>query len=385
MNTSFRVAHLIDTLSWGGAQKLLVTFAEEARTRNITSTVISLRALNDSPFAQQLRSLGVPVVVLPHRRIFDPHQLWALIRFLQREQFDVLHTHLTQANIIGGIVGRMLNIPVVSSIHNTKARVRRYHRLRQALEAGVLRYGVKRVVAVGHVVADAQAHRLRGKKIYTIPNAVSSIAPLHHDERIALRQTILGDPTRPMLISVGRLTAQKGYDDLLTAFAIVHKLHPSAALVIVGRGELQAELAERLAALKLDGHAFMLGARTDVPKLLAVSDMYVSASHWEGLPVAVLEGMSAGLPVVATDVGDVRHVVAENTGFVVPPQDPAALAAALCTMLDDPSQIRILGAGARAHVARDYSPAVWLDQLVSLYREICTSSVALSQKQDVSH
>lgn len=377
-STPLRVAHLIDTLSWGGAQKLLVTFAEAAGAHNIVPTVISLRALNDSPFAQHLTELGVPVIVLPCRRIFEPQQIWELIQFLRQGRFDVLHSHLTQANIIGGIVGRLLGIPVVSSVHNTKIRVRRNHKLRQAVETAVLRHGAKRVIAVGHVVAEIQQRQLGGKRIYTIPNAVASIPPLPLDERTALRRSILGDPSRTMLIAVGRLTAQKGYHDLLTAFALLRATHPSSALVIVGRGDLQAELVERVTNLGLDGHVFLLGARTDVPRLLAVSDVFVSTSHWEGLPVAVLEGMAAGLPVVATAVGDVPRVVVEGTGFVTPPGDPEAFAAALRTLLDDPILLQSLGAKAYAHVAQDYSATAWLDQLLTLYNDISGRSVAVA-------
>lgn len=374
-NSPLRVAHLIDTLSWGGAQKLLVTFAEAAGARNIIPTVICLRALNDSPFAQHLTDLGVPVIVLPCRRIFEPQQIWQLIRFLRQGKFDVLHSHLTQANIIGGIVGRLVGIPVVSSVHNTKIRVRRYHKARQAIETAVLRHATMRVVAVGHVVAEIQQQQLGSKRIYTIPNAVASIPPLSSDERLTLRSSILGDPSRIMLIAVGRLTAQKGYHDLLTAIAQLRVTHPSLALVIVGRGELQAEITERVAKLGLNQHVFLLGARTDVPKLLAVSDVFVSTSHWEGLPVAVLEGMAAGLPVVATSVGDVPRVVVEGTGFVVPPGSPEAFVTALQTLLDDPTLLRTFGANAYAHVAQHYSATVWLDTLLTLYNDVTGRSV----------
>jgi glycosyltransferase involved in cell wall biosynthesis len=273
------VAHLIDTLSWGGAQKLLVTFAEASKVHNFLPTVISLRERNDSPFHDQLQALGVRVVTFPCRRLIEPKQIWQLARFLRRERFDILHTHLTQANILGGLIGRLLGIPVVSSLHNTHARKRRFHAMRQQIEAWVLRYSVQRVIAVGYAVADVQRKRLPDTPIDIIPNAVSTISSLSSTQRDTLRRTLVGDHTRPLLISVGRLTAQKGYHDLLTAFATVREFHPLAALIIVGRGDLQAELAAQITALGLDGHVFLLGARTDVPDLLAASDIYVSASH----------------------------------------------------------------------------------------------------------
>lgn len=370
MRQTMHIAHLIDTLSWGGAQKLLITFAEAAQAYGITPTVISLRPRDDAPFTEELEALGVPVIELPFRRIVEPALLLKLLQILRRERFDILHTHLTQANVIGSTLGPLSGTPVIASIHNTVTRVRRFHRVRQQVEATALRLGARRVIAVGHVVADAQQDRLSKTRMVTIPNAVSLIAPLSPGERQAIRTELCGDPNRPLLISVGRLTAQKGYGDLLTAFAEVVQRHPEAMLAIAGRGDLQAQLAAQLDGLGLAGRALLLGARSDVPKLLAASDMFVSASHWEGLPIAVLEAMSAGLPVVATRVGDMSHVVVEGTGMIVEPRQPAQLAQAIGQLLNDPDKLRAYGVRAQVHILDQYHPDLWLRRLVALYAEV---------------
>lgn len=374
----FRIAHLIDTLSWGGAQKLLVTFAEAARPYGVVPTVISLRPRNDSPFWDELENLGVPVITLPFRRVVEPALLLQLVQLLRRERFDVLHTHLTQANMIGSIVGPLTGTPTVASIHNTVTRVRRFHVLREAAEATLLRLGTRRVIAVGHVVAEAQGQRLGRSEMVTIPNAVSVVPPLDDAQRRAVRTALVGDPDRPLLISVGRLTAQKGYGDLLAAFAQVRKQHPTAALAVAGRGELQADLEAQLQNLGLQESAQLLGARTDVPQLLAASDLFVSASHWEGLPIAVLEAMSAGLPMVATRVGDIPHVVPADAGIVVEPGQPTQLAAAINTLLADPARMRVAGAAARAHILNVYSADRWLQQLFALYAQVCRRPTTLA-------
>ncbi|MGH2524638.1 MAG: glycosyltransferase, partial [Anaerolineales bacterium] len=176
-------------------------------------------------------------------------------------------------------------------------------------------------------------------------------------ERAAIRAELAGDPARPLLVAVGRLSHQKGYGDLLTAFATLRQTHPHAALIIAGGGGRHAELSAQIASLHLDHHAWLLGARNDVPRLLAASDIFVSASHWEGLPVAVLEAMAAGLPIVATSVGDVPRVVSAEAGLIVPPHQPDLLAGALRTLLDNPVQRQRLGEAARAYVTRNHSPA----------------------------
>ncbi len=368
------MAHLIDTLSWGGAQKLLVTFAEAAREQGFTPTVISLRPRDDAPFYAELELLGVEVVIFPCRRLFAPRQIGQLIRFLHQKRFAILHTHLSHANILGALVGRLTHTPVVASLHNTREHKRRFHAIRELLETLALRYGVRRVIAVGDVVAEAQQPRLGNKALDTIPNAVGSIAGLPPQERIALRQELAGDPARPILLSVGRLAMQKGYADLCHAFAIVQQAHPSTTLLIAGAGELQAELAELIRTLGLSESIRLLGPRSDVPRLLAAADLYVSAAHWEGLPIAVLEAMAAGLPVIATNVGDVPRVLVDGTGLTVPPHQPEALATAMSQMLNDPQRMRRYGAAAQAHVYHTYSPHVWLEQLLTLYREVLTTT-----------
>lgn len=111
----------------------------------------------------------------------------------------------------------------------------------------------------------------------------------------------------------------------------------------------------------------MVGARDDIPRILPAADLFVSSSYLEGLPIAILEAMAAGLPVVATTVGDIPRVVVEGTGVVVPPHQPAQLASAINRLLDDPAQLRTMGLAARQHVAVHHSPAVWVDQLMKMY------------------
>lgn len=364
-----RVLQIIDTLLTGGAERLQVTFAEAVRARDVQLTVVSLRS-GDSPIPALLESLGVTVHMMPAPKLFYPprlRQLWGLLR---REQFDVIHSHLAYANILAALLGRLTSIPVVASLHNTVVSEPGVNPAQTSLETAALRFGARRVIAVGNAVAEAHRERLKGKAIDIIPNAVQEIPPLSDAERAALRAEITGDAARPLLISVGRLWPQKGYGDLLTAFAQVHRAYPSAALAVVGTGILYDELAAQIAALGLQGHVFLLGMRSDVPALLAASDLYVNASHWEGLPVAVLEAMSAGLAVAATAVGDVPHAVIEGTGVLVPPQNPALLAEAICKLLSQPDCMHAMGAAAKAHVSRRYGVDTWADQILQLYQTV---------------
>jgi glycosyltransferase involved in cell wall biosynthesis len=360
---------MIDSLAVGGTQKMQVTLAAAARARNIPLTIISLGHDRNTPLPDALRALGARVWTFPARHLLDPQRLWRLVRVLRGERFAVLHTHLTYANIVGTLVGRLVGVPVVASLRSEAPFERpAIHRL----EMWLLRHAAQQVMAVGQAVATAHREPLRHRPIRVVPNAVYPIPPLSPAERTAVRTGLVGNPARPVLISVGRLEPPKGFPDLLQAFAALRATHPAACLVIIGDGALRAQLAAQIAALHLEGHARLLGMRHDVPRLLAASDIYVSASHWEGLPVSILEAMAAGLPIVATTVGSLPQVVVAGTGVLVPPQAPARLTSALQALLEHPARQHACGVAARAHVAHTYSPDAWFEQLLRLYQSVGT-------------
>ena len=121
--------------------------------------------------------------------------------------------------------------------------------------------------------------------------------------------------------------------------------------------------------MQLDHSICCLGVRSDVPQLLAASDIFVSSSHWEGLPVAILEAMMAGLPIVATAVGDIPKVVTPEAGIIVPPQQPDCLAEALNDLISRPDKARAMGAAASTRATQEYSLDTWMKRHVAVYEE----------------
>lgn len=361
-----RIAQLIDSLTVGGAQKLLLQFARAVRDLDIELTVATLFPSRFGELAAELERLGAQVLAFPGRSLVDPLRAARLVRFLRRGGFDILFTHLTSANILGPIAGRIAGTPAIATLHSVSARPRSRLKI---LESWALRRVAKCTVAVGHTVATSHRERLAGARCVVIPNPVCRTTPLSPDQRHELRHELVGTK-RVMLVSVGMLTPVKGFADLLAAFAELRRTHSDAGLVIAGAGPLEQELHARIDSLELRGHAHLLGLRDDVPRVLAAADVYVSSSHQEGLSLSLLEAMEVGLPVVATDVGDVRSVVVDGTGVIVPPADPGALADALRWLLEDPERPRILGAAARRTVHQRYRVDEWVQRLVRLGLEV---------------
>jgi glycosyltransferase involved in cell wall biosynthesis len=135
-------------------------------------------------------------------------------------------------------------------------------------------------------------------------------------------------------------------------------------------GPLEGRLREEIEQRGLESRVALLGLRCDVPRLLAASDVYASSAAWEGLPVATLEAMAAGLPVVATAVGDDPRIIDAESGTLVAPGRPEELARALATVLSDPALRRAQGEAARCHVVLPPGARSWSRQLLSLYEEV---------------
>ncbi|GAB4528323.1 MAG: glycosyltransferase [Anaerolineales bacterium] len=364
-----RVLQIIDLLRIGGAQKLVETFAMHAAQFEMDCTVISLRTDLESPISAALAAAGKEVCYLPANSMFDLPRLRRLIFHLRDRRYDVVQAHLTYANILAAIAGRLTGTPVIATLHSVSEDPRFRNPLRHTLETWALRYGAQAVLAVGEQVAQAHAPRMAKRPITVIPNAAPEVPKIQVEERIAIRARLGCPPGAPVVISVGRLAPPKGYPDLLTAFARLSPEFPAARLWIVGDGVLWKDLHTQIANAGLQDKVTLLGQRNDVPKLLASADIFASASHWEGLPLAILEAMMAGLPVVATAVGDTPAILPPGASLIVPPQSPPQLAEALRTLLRDAPLRYRWGKITRAHAQAYYGVTPWMQRLSTFYRQ----------------
>jgi len=366
---SLRIVQIIDEISMGGAEKLLITLAGQAQAYSLDITIVSLSSNNDQMMLDELSRLRTKVKIFPAKHLHDLRCIFRLTCFLSSQKFDLVQCHLTYANIIGTLCGRLAGLPVVITLHTTVDEPQRFNLAKEILRIWIYRLCTKRIVAVAYEIAAVYQARFRGRSIDVIPNAVSITEAISNDERNRLRQELVGDASRPVAISVGRITPDKGFNDLVSAFSTLLLTHPNAALLIAGDGCLFEKIRAQIRELNLEKNVVLLGMRNDVPRLLAISDIYVSSSHREGLPLTILEAMMAGLPVVATSVGDVPRLITPDIGLVVPPHQPESIAEAIAKLLDEPAMLRQMGAAGRALAIEQYSSQVWMERLVDLYAQ----------------
>jgi glycosyltransferase involved in cell wall biosynthesis len=363
------VAQIIDSLAGGGAAALLVTLAETLEDDDRLR--VEVLELDDAPggdvHRRRLADCGVAVASFPAPRLTTPARFRRLCRHLERQPFDLVHTHLTYANVLGLAAARVIGTPAISSLHNTRRTG--YVWRRHAPEDWALNHLAARLIAVGPAVAEA-SRRLYRTPIEIVPNAIAASVAVPSGAVDVVRRELAPDPDAFVLLSVGRLAVAKGMEDLLQAFAEVHRRLPGARLLIAGEGPLRSKIEGLVRSLDLEGRVTLLGQRYDVPALLHLADVFVSASHWEGLPLAVLEALRAGRPVVASAAGDTVEVVTPDCGVLVPIGDPQALATSILELASDPARRETLGAAGRRRLEARFGAPAWKNRLVDLYRQV---------------
>ena len=202
------------------------------------------------------------------------------------------------------------------------------------------------------------------RRVLTIPNGVRWIPP----GRITLRDELGLAPGDRLVVAVGNLYPVKGHRHLVEAVAALAGRHPTLHLAIGGRGELEDALRSLARERGIAERVHLLGLRSDVAAVLAAADIFALPSLSEGLPLALLEAMFAGRPIVASDVGEVRMALDRGTaGVVVEAGNADALAAAIDRLLRDPQEARRLGDRAAAHAHAEYDLSRMVDRYVSLY------------------
>jgi len=342
-----RILQISGAMYFGGAERVIAHLASGLDKSRFEVAVCCTRGIG--PLGEQLREQGIEVTLVqaPSRwaRRFDPLYMQ---RFIRQFRPDVIHTHgLPALSAVGPLSYLGLLPPWVHTFHygNYPYAEKRYMWLER-----VLSRRATRLVAVADAQRDAviRHHGLRPDHVGTVYNGVR---PNPHTDspgvRAAKRAELGLGPDEFVIGSIAVLSEQKGITYLLGAMRELLQTHPAARLLIVGGGPLEGALREQAQALGLGAAVKFTGWRSDVPELLTALDVWVMASLWEAMPLALLEAMSARKAIVVTDVGDnARFVGNGECAVVVPPRDSQALARALAGLISDPGRIPQLGARA---------------------------------------
>ena len=288
--------------------------------------------------------------------------LWRLLRI---EHFDVIETFTLHSNIPGMVLSWLAGVPVRMATHHGK--VGNVSPWQEKLHLLVIGKFASIIVAVSTEVRDRLTLAgIASQRIIMIPNGIR-ISITSRTEGTKLRKSLGLRRSQIVLISVGRLVYQKAHSVLVNAMQVIVAQQQQVVLYIAGEGPLRHDLEQQIETLGLGNQIYLLGNRSDVAALLSISDIFVLPSRWEGLPMALLEAMGTGMPVVATQVEGVNEVLKQNIhGFLVPPEDSDALVRALLELINHP-QLRIkMGREGRKRIEESYTSDIMCEKYLNV-------------------
>lgn len=337
-----KVLELIKTMGSGGAERLLVERLRAAPRGSVAPLDVEVATIfvGSPSLLPEASAVARRAHVLGDESFLDPRWVFRLVRLLRRGRFDVVHVHSPAVSVVLNLVVRVLprRPEVLVTEHNTEYRpvTRVLHRVAVRMAS--------HVVAVSAAVRDGLP-RMR-TPVSTIVHGVDvgrADAAVAHRE---LAMAELGVSGGPIVVTVANLRPQKDLEVLLRAARVVVDAIPGTTFHVAGEGPERPQLERLRRDLGLDTSVVLHGSLPNAIRLTALGDLFVLSSLHEGLPVAVMESIACGVPVVATDVGGLRElVVADETGWLVPAGDHQALAARVREALTDESARR---AAARA-------------------------------------
>ena len=383
-----RLLALMEATTVTGPAKLLIEFCRQARAlgdagapRVEASIVTFHRAPADGSqagrwetaapnrFVEAAREAGVVVDVIEEHFRFDPGVVGRLRRVVERHAPDLVETHMIKSHFLVRLSGVAAARPWVAFHHGyttTDLKMRLYNRINRLTLPSATRVAT----VCGPFARQLERAGVRPERIFVRHSSVAAGARAGEEEVRELKARLGVAEGERVILSVGRLSREKGHVDLVRALGRLAELHPALKFkaVIVGDGPERARVEAEAASSGLGDRLVFAGHADDVRPFYAAADVLALPSHSEGSPLVLLEAMAAGVPVVATSVGGVPEVADdEETALLVPAHDPQAFAAALGRVLTDAGLARTLAASAGARVASDFSPEARARALVEFY------------------
>jgi glycosyltransferase involved in cell wall biosynthesis len=376
-----RILTLVDHLgASGGGERLAMEISKRLDRERFEPIHCASRWSPESSGAAQraaadeLRAAGVRVIGLGRGSTLALWSWAPLVRLLRRERVDVIHSHKFGSNVWAVILGRLARVPVVVAHEHTWSY--EGQPLRRFLDRRLIARRSDAFVAVSHEDRRRmiEIEKIDPDDVAFVPNGIDALPA---GDRGKVRSELGIEPGAPVIGAVAVLRPQKALHLLVRAAAELASAHPQLRVLIAGEGPEREPLETLVRELGLEDAVTLLGLRRDIPDVLAALDVAVVSSDFEGTPLAVLEYMDAGLPVVATRVGGLPDLIEHGRhGLLVEPGDAGALAAAVGTLLRNPQSARELGELARERRRAEFSIDQTVRTLERMYAELVEAARA---------
>ena len=367
-NSKPHIMMIVLSLDMGGLERMVIQLIQGLLKRDVRITLVCLEQEGD--LVDQLAKDNLQIIAFnksPGLRFELANKIAGLVKSLN---VDVIHSHNSGPHFYAALA--------VPLLLNKKKLIHTKHgrddpdNVKKVLLNKISSFFTHTVVAVSSDASDVcrDIEGISPKKLAVIENGID-LSPYFDIDREAQTQRINSGEIR--LIHVGRLSLEKNQQLLLRVFASMLQTYPQASLTICGDGNQKAALVELAESLNISDKIDFVGAVNDVPQRLSSHDAFVLSSITEGLPLAIIEAMAGGLPVVSTDVGGMREVIINGeNGYLVPSQDEQALLQALLSLCADPLHLQTMGDTAKDIIHANYSLNKMVDQYLRLYQSVAS-------------
>lgn len=378
---TIHVLHVIDSLRPGGAERQLVNLVRTYDSSRVRSSVVTL--FEGADLAALIEQAGIHVERLglsgPGQLLQGVHRLR---RYIADTRPDLIHTRLVFADLIGRVAGALTRRPLISSVeapvYDPETRVDDPAFRRWKVELVRLADGLTgRLARVTYVPCSEDVARSTARALL-LPSG--RVRVIHNSTMVPngsgspADAPFLSPEDEVRLLTVGRLSPQKGQTYLLRALVPVVERYPRATLKVVGRGPLEAHLRREADELGVGERVRFVGKRPDVPDLLADAHLFVLPSLWEGLSIVALEAMALGVPIMASDIPSMREIALDGVhAILVPPRDVDALARSIIKVLEDRSFRERLSTAAREQARARFDVRVAARRFEELYEDVASA------------
>lgn len=373
-NEKTRVLHLISGDLWAGAEvqaAILLSWLTKNPALKLSAIIF-----NEGRLSQELKCLGIPVHIFKEKR-YNPFWLFIKVKqVLSKEKVQILHTHRYKENIIGGLASLFSGVPYrVKTVHGLDEPLKGVQKMKanfyNFLDSWTTKFLFHRIIAVSSDIGGRLKKQHSGPPIVWIHNCVDLQKIKVNKSKIEVKRSLGIKEKLPVIGTAGRLVPIKGLDYLLQATPIMLSKFPGLKVLIVGEGPEREKLEKLASRLGVDSQVIFTGQREDVWDLIFAMDLFVLPSLSEGIPMALLEALALGVPVVASNVGGIPEVLAHRqTGLLVPTKDERALADACLCLLEHREKARLLADRGRKLVQDKFSAETMAQKVTHLYRSL---------------
>lgn len=351
-----KIIHVITTLGYGGAERLVLDLMRHRDKENFDYEVISM--VRGGGLEKDIKDTGVALTIFYKKNKLGLGVFFKLYSYFKKAKPDIVHTHLFGADVWAGLAAKIAGVAVIiKTEHNVNLDEGGIKKMVKKISSNVF----KKIVAVSPSVKEhmIMEEGMAKDRITIIYNGID-LARFKSKEK-----QVFSSP--PILINVSRFETQKAHEYLIRAFKKIE--NRQWILWLVGEGSLKPEIEQMVKDMGLSDKVKFMGLRHDVPNVLAQADIFVFPSLWEGLGIAALEAGAVGLPIVATKVEGIKDLFQDNkNALLVEAKDEGALAEAISWMLEHPDKAMFLGRQAQNLVKENYGIKTMVEKYEKMYK-----------------